>query len=299
VLIVSDKQTTVSRRQPLYRAAVAAALTLVAMLPAVASAATPEKMVATPAVATPAVAATSPGQSDGRLAEVTAIIAKMTGRQDLAKFDRQLQTYGLTRLSTAGSEDRKPGTALRAASSATGDAAVPRPYAYFDSQARAYYIVAKYDWIDYRWNKDKPRTTPCNKCNIGGTDGFALRFNRGLLNIDVSAIVCGIGKLYRCHYPDLSDNSSSGTAINTQDQLWWYPSRPSPEDYNWDHGVLSMKVGRPPCGAVVQMFSAYAHTWSGAKVNGFSIGPYSFGLQWGGNDNHWVKYSQSGTWRAC
>lgn len=78
-----------------------------------------------------------------------------------------------------------------------------------------------------------------------------------------------------------------------QDRIYKTVVKP---DNNMFIGSTSMVIDRPKCGAPLQIYSRYGHSWDNTSLTGFSVSLSGFGLSWGGNPKHWAASSQSGTW---
>lgn len=243
-------------------------------------------------------AQTGPLDADER-ARYKQVIQDITPLGDVSKHPDELAELGLAVVS-----DVSVGPAL-ARASVNDDISIPAPKVLWDYSNQRYYAYASYQWIAGNTQAhyyDIGNTTSCvdSPCNIGGADGFGMRFSRNVVNRGVSVIFCGRGDLdrtwssFNCTTPtNPDDNSSQGVGWRKQDKVYKTVVKP---DNNMFIGSTSMVIDRPKCGAPLQIFSRYGHSWSGAALTGFSVGLDGFGLSWSSTSNHWAASSQGGTW---
>ena len=180
------------------------------------------------------------------------------------------------------------------------------PFVYYNTQQGRYFATASYQWrlsADYEYF-DSPCGSADSPCNVGGADGFGMRFNRQVTNDGVSGTFCGRQDLDRdwanfgCIYPtNPEDNSSAGVSYRRQDKVYTTVIKP---DNNMYSGTVSMGFHGVPCGATLQIYGRYGHSWGGTALTGFSVGTGGFGLSWSDSDQHWAATSQAGSWtRNC
>lgn len=174
--------------------------------------------------------------------------------------------------------------------SSSDDVSFPTPYVYFDTTYHRYTAVAKYTWDCQCWENQ-------GGGNVGGADGFALRFDRRMDNRGVTGTFHGrAGLAYGATVVrNPADNSSAGVAYSLQDQAVALCCGKG-SDYNMHHGTVTMDVGRPACGTTTHLYSRYFHTWSDSAVTGFSVSVSGFGVSWNSSSKHWSAASQAGTW---
>jgi len=195
-------------------------------------------------------------------------------------------TYCIVRI------DHSDGT-VSAASSVNSDVKSRPPTIDYDNQAHLYYAIAYWDWqntnfLDDGFNPFSPYTK-----NLGGTDGFAVTFNTGLLMSGWSASWSGNG----CHY------GSGGTSTAATGDQYGAGFKFQDQDYlnncvgfNVYHGqeVISFTHTQTKTCKSVQGFSNYGHSWSTTSLSGFSIGVYSIGFSWTSAGHDWASQSQPG-----
>jgi hypothetical protein len=229
-------------------------------------------------------------QAEGRtgpLSKTEASRSRLLGRlvlkaQGAAPSSTILRQNGFVQVSTA------PKQHLRMVS--TGDSVtMTTPYVYWDTTYFRYTAVAKYRWDgDYWENKGGG--------NVGGPDGFGLRFDRKMDNRGVTGQFSGKGLAFGTSIvTNPADNSSNGVAYTKQDKAQALAGNDF--DYNMKSGVVTMTVGRPACGTTTHLYSRYFHTWSDASVTGFDISLTGFGVSWTSDPQKWYAASQAGTWK--
>jgi len=152
------------------------------------------------------------------------------------------------------------------------------------SQGYEMYANASYTW------SSPPEAPSTCVVAVGGVDGFALA-------LDISAINDGVS-FWACNYWGLcgsngylETNSQYGGGWALQDYATsllggaWGPTYSGTLTYAFRfHGGLGC----------VQAFSKYAHDWNSTSINGFSIGPWSIGVQWSSSSSNWTRSSQAG-----
>jgi hypothetical protein len=101
---------------------------------------------------------------------------------------------------------------------------------------------------------------------------------------------------YSRAYP--SDANTYGVTFTGQDRfhcvLGRYNNCASGYDYSFYHGEIFYDIGTIGCGTL-QAFSKYGHDWASTTINGFSVGPWTLGLQWSSSSNRWERVSQPST----
>jgi len=116
----------------------------------------------------------------------------------------------------------------------------------------------------YKWTSPPAAGSTC-RVKVGGPDGFAITLNKSVTNKGVTFYTCNSNN--KCQY----DDAYAGNI------------------------TYSFKSSTTAC---VQAYSKYGHTWNSTSVNGFSIGPWSIGIQWSSSSNYWQKSSQSGSYNC-
>lgn len=183
--------------------------------------------------------------------------------------------------------------------------AMGTPYVTFDVHQQRYFAVAKYQWKASADSEyfDAPCNSADNPCNVGGPDGFGMRFNRNVTNLGVGANFCGrpnpgrTWATFGCTSPsNPDDNSSAGVSWRLQDRVYKTVVNP---DYNMHNGVTSMGISGIPCGVTLQAYGRYGHSWSTTSLTGFSVSTSGFGLSWAGGTQHWGATSQGMAWTRC
>jgi hypothetical protein len=230
------------------------------------------------------------------------VVEEITPLGDIAQHEDELADLGLVIVSDTGG-----GGGRTAARTSTGDdLTVPRPQVLWDTSNQRYYAYASYNWkagsTEDHYYDIGNFSGSCvdSPCDIGGYDGFGMRFSRNLQNVSVSSIFCGRGDLDRdwaqfsCTTPTNPDeNSSQGVTWRKQDKIYKTVVKP---DNNMYIGSTSMVVKKPSCGAAVQLYSRYTHTWQSTSLTSFTIGSGGWSVTFSGGDNKWNAASQSGTW---
>jgi hypothetical protein len=165
--------------------------------------------------------------------------------------------------------------------------AAPKITINYSSQNYIMYANASYKWTS-------PPTAP-STCvmKVGGVDGFALALNRTSTNLGVSFWACNsYGKCGSNGY--LETNSQYGGGWALQD----YATSALLGSGDTYSGTLTYAF-RVSGGGCTQAFSKYGHDWNSTSVNGFSIGPWSIGVQWTSASSTWTKSSQAGSYGTC
>lgn len=236
-------------------------------------------------------------EEQARAQQVSATLARFG--DDLARHQTELSAEGLSIVSTV------PAYSLAASTSSA--VVMSRPYVLYDSQVARYYAVAKYHWntsTGEYWAYDAKSTCGVNSvCNVGGPDGFALRYNQNVVNRSVVATFCprtdlasNLPQFSGCVSPTNPDtNSSAGASYRWQDKVF----KNFHSDYTMDSGQIMMQIDPIKCGTTLQMFSRYIHTWSSTSLTSFSVSLSSFSASFSSTSNHWAASSQSGTWTRC
>lgn len=156
--------------------------------------------------------------------------------------------------------------------SVKGDASVPKPTLLYDNDMKMYVLGGSWKWNKY-----------ADFNSSGGDDGFGLRVEQE----SISIIEHGFNtynfagkKATPTVYPKIS---SYGLGFTFQDKM-------TGSAYNAASGKgwIYMKFyNGTPVKKTVNISSVYSHTWGSTKVNGFSVGPYAFGLSWTSGTNYW------------
>ncbi|WP_028637260.1 hypothetical protein [Nocardioides sp. URHA0032] len=262
-----------------------------------------------PPCSQPPCGTTPPGQDEEHTGPLTAneqarfnrVMEQITPLGDISEHQDELADLGLYIVSDVN--DVQP------VSSVADDMTLPRPQVLWDTSNQRYYAYASYEWntgnpdrSEWHYYDIGSFSSSCidTPCDIGGADGFGMRFSRNMQNVQVSAIFCRRGDTSRsyarfnCTTPiNPEDHSSAGVSWRKQDKIYKTVTKP---DNNMFQASTSMVIKRPACGAPLQIYSRYGHSWSGTAPTGFSVGVDSFGLSWSNSNNHWAASSQSGTW---
>lgn len=165
---------------------------------------------------------------------------------------------------------------------------VPAPSIDFSSGSSGYIYYAN---ASYTWKSPPLAPSTCN-VPVGGVDGFAVTLSKSAVNLGVSFYACNLyGKCGEPGY--LETNSQYGGGWAFQD----YADSAIAGYSNTYTATLTYSF-RIKLGTCVQAFSKYAHTWNSTAVNGFSIGPWSIGVQWSSSSANWTRASQAGS-RDC
>ncbi|MFB6723152.1 hypothetical protein ACFCV3_23430 [Kribbella sp. NPDC056345] len=144
----------------------------------------------------------------------------------------------------------------------------------------------------YKWTSPPAAGSTC-RVKVGGPDGFALTLNKSVTNTGVTFYTCNSNNKCQYDYGWLETNSSYGAGYAFQDLAGTYLTGYS--DAYAGNITYSFKSNVSAC---VQAYSKYGHTWNSTSVNGFSIGPWSIGIQWSSSSNYWQKSSQSGSYNC-
>ncbi len=148
-------------------------------------------------------------------------------------------------------------------------------------------------------------TDPPDKGNIGGDDGFALKY-------DMSAKPQGGGlTLYpNCNDKDLfydqpSDSSDYGVGYHRADHVDYDPvhcgDKSDNREYNWDSGdigvnfSLSESCKRP----VVAVISRFGHSWEKTRLTGFQISVDGIGIQWENKGHDFESFPNESGFADC
>ncbi|WP_394191152.1 hypothetical protein [Paenisporosarcina quisquiliarum] len=96
----------------------------------------------------------------------------------------------------------------------------------------------------------------------------------------------GYDKLGNSYVPDNEPiSTSNGLSIEFQDIGYGDTYRASSGRF-WAYFKF---FNGTPVGKSISFSSVYSHTFSNSSINGFSVGPYSFGLSWTTSGIHWEK----------
>ncbi|SDO65953.1 hypothetical protein SAMN05192576_0208 [Nocardioides szechwanensis] len=188
--------------------------------------------------------------------------------------------------------------------------AIYRPDVFYDSDLRRYFVIAEYRWDSmvgedlYNYFDSSSSCDVDTPCNVGGKDGFALRFSRNLVNRQADVNFCGRSDITRdwanfagCASPPPDANSSAGASFLQQDKVYKTVVKP---DYNVYNGQIIIVVDPIACNSTVQMFSRYGHTWSSTGISAIEVGTAAINIVFTKTEDRWSVASQSGTWtRSC
>lgn len=182
---------------------------------------------------------------------------------------------------------------------------VRTPYVYCNTQQARYFVVAKFNWkasADYEYF-DAPCNSADAPCNVGGDDGFGMRFNRNVTNLGVSSIFCGrtdpdrTWATFDCTWPsNPAENSSAGVTYIKQDKVYKTVVKP---DFNMYRGNVSMAFSGVPCGTTFQVYGRYLHSWNSTTLTGFGVSTNGFSISWAGGGSSWPASSPGMVWQRC
>jgi hypothetical protein len=139
-----------------------------------------------------------------------------------------------------------------------------------------------------------PYSSCANPVAVGGVDGFAIALNRSSINLGLSFTGCTWGGSCRSN-GNLETNSSYGGGWALQDYAGNLNNAYGPTF----SGTLTYGFRLASLSGCTQAFTKYGHTWDNTSVNGFSIGPWSIGIQWSSSSSNWTKSSQAGSYGSC
>jgi hypothetical protein len=183
-----------------------------------------------------------------------------------------------------------------------------QPTIYFDQRYNQWVARAKFNWKhncpSLGRYKDSCSFIDCPGYQqiCGGDDGFALRFNREVEEVDSAFYTYDTdGYAVTPFYTNPAQQNGYGTSWVEQDRNRIGPS--GTNTYNWDSGILYYFFKRAiGCtkGTAWKLYSDLGHTWSSAAINGFGVGPYSFSISWNTYPEHWESTLPSPTtWYPC
>ena len=164
----------------------------------------------------------------------------------------------------------------------------PKIYVNYSSQGYIMYADSKFQW------SSPPASGSTCVVPVGGPDGFAFAFNKSVTNLGVSFYTCNYYNKCTYNYGWLETNGSYGAGYAFQDQAAAWPG-----GYGSAYKGTITYAFRTSTSSCTQAFSKYAHTWNSTSVNGFSIGPWSIGVQWSSSSSQWLKSSQAGSYGSC
>jgi hypothetical protein len=239
-----------------------------------------------------------------------------SGDSDAVIGQKLASTYGVIPKGKSSRPANRP--AYRPDSSPTSSTfSLPVPQILYDSCGHDWYAYAHYDWKSMSAIKsdaglcgDEEDVT----CNVGGYDGFGITFSRAIADPeDYFMQTWGTTS----HYPTstsrtwVEDGGAYGATFIGQDKWCYYVGKlpcttnicsgncVHPQDYSFYHGELFYDMNSIGCGSL-KAYSKYLHTWSSTSIDGFSVGPYSFGIQWASSGHDWPLGSQpSSTVTPC
>lgn len=165
--------------------------------------------------------------------------------------------------------------------------AMPGPTIAVNGSSTGYvmYAIARFQW------KSEPEAASTCVVNVGGPDGFALSLSRRVVNKGVSFVTCNAASKCDKDYGWLETNGSAGAGYAFRDKATSRLSFGGPAF----KGTITYSF-RASLSKCTQVFSTYAHSWDKTSVNGFSIGPWSIGVQWSSSSDQWKKSSQAGSY---
>jgi hypothetical protein len=168
---------------------------------------------------------------------------------------------------------------------------VARPTIVLNGSSQNYILYAT---GRYQWATDKPYSACTGPVAVGGVDGFAVALNRSSTNRGLSFTGCNLyGSCAGNGY--LEANSAYGGGWALQD----YAGNALTADGPTHSGTLTYGFRLSSLSGCTQAFTKYGHSWNSTAVNGFSIGPWSIGVQWTSSSSNWTKSSQAGSYGSC
>ncbi len=165
---------------------------------------------------------------------------------------------------------------LASAMSTNQNVTIYTPYIYQDTSTGRWIAIADFSWKrkstgEPYWTSDVGTISVGDTAqhNIGGLDGFGLRFSRAVTYYSTTMSVQGNngGPVTRLVNP--SSVNAYGAAFNNQDFFKSCCGYGLFGTYSWDYGIISY-VFSTSC-STFQVFSQLNHTWSSTKLNSFTV----------------------------
>ncbi|GAA1370874.1 hypothetical protein GCM10009661_30650 [Catellatospora chokoriensis] len=185
--------------------------------------------------------------------------------------------------------------------SSQGDATVSTPTIYYDTQAKYYYASASFSWNNQQTKADG------SGGNVGGYDGFAIRFNKDITNMGTGASFCPgnwggatpyPGTKPGCVVVQPEDNDDFGSSYKYQDKLnqayCGGTDYPSCWIYIGAKGTIVHSFKKSWAGCL-QVYSKYGHTWSSTQISGINVSNGSISFDFSSSSYRWdISSSNSG-----
>jgi hypothetical protein len=210
-------------------------------------------------------------------------------RMGLQRISNPAPTEHIVAASTAQLRRAPAACRIWDAATSAGGIALPAPTIWLNGSSQGYRLYAS---AKYKWTNPPDGPFPCTTA-VGGPDGFAMSLSKSVVNKGVSFYTCSSVNKCQYTYGWLETNSSYGAGYAFQDRAGaalngFFPA--------YSGSIVYAFMANPS--QCVQAFSKYGHTWNSTSVNGFSIGPWSIGVQWSSSAAHWQKASQSGSYHC-
>ncbi|MEU8002669.1 hypothetical protein AB0B66_16050 [Catellatospora sp. NPDC049111] len=206
---------------------------------------------------------------------------------------------GLVKVSTASSgfQPLSPNTA----------ATVQTPTIYFDTGLQAYYVSATFSWNNQQTNGDGSAYSG----NVGGYDGFAVRFDKDITNMGTSASFCPgnwggatpyPGTKPGCVIPQPEDNNSDGSSFKYQDRTngayCGGTDYPSCWIYIGAKGTIIHSFKKSWAGCL-QVYAKYGHTWNSTQISGIDLSNGGITINFSSSSYRWDISSSNSAKLGC
>lgn len=176
---------------------------------------------------------------------------------------------------------------------------------YYDSQAKLYYSISNWHWLNDAYFYEVPVINRCTGCRsaIGGEDGIGTAYSQAMtiLSSSLSYWHAACSGIVATTAPAAANQY--GVAYKAQD-YWDLACNPQPISYLVDNTmfggqeVISVKPTWTGCRSV-QPFATYEHTWASTGITGISLSNSGVSISVSSTSNAWDRSAIGASANVC